>query len=363
MATMPSASAYDDKVRLYALADPALFAEQSDAITRFVFEALQVAPSDRHRVYVSPSSAWLQYTALDEVWDRRAPPALARKADALKAAEELLTRLQQRCSDTNRAWPGSLRGMALLPPVGMLRRAGLYAVPRPDGSAWDHWLYRAEPQLALDGGLNRVGVFGAQVEIRIGHRGQPISLRSRWSPLSGEIKPTKLSPFQLPPDGEADAGNSEEGGGRSPLINFLLEGDGIPQYYLAPYYFLDDGDSMKMFSASPFSLTVDVRRSKQGASRMTLTALALGGSGDYVYNWALYSLARVENGIQEIGQGSSIEIDNGNYVALVNVKDRATGAFKHHQQQVFSGPFRFDSTAERTLPQTAGRRFQQRGFA
>ena len=63
---MVSASAYDDKIRLYALANPALFAEQSDAIKRFIFEALQVAPSGRHRLYISPSSAWLDYTALDD---------------------------------------------------------------------------------------------------------------------------------------------------------------------------------------------------------------------------------------------------------------------------------------------------------
>src|SRR5438270_229741 len=108
-----SASAYDDKIRLYALANPALFVEQSDTIQRFVFEVLRVAPSDQHHVYISPSSAWLDYKALAELWDRNARPSLPSKADALKAAEGLLARLEQKCSDANQAWPNCLRGMTL----------------------------------------------------------------------------------------------------------------------------------------------------------------------------------------------------------------------------------------------------------
>ena len=179
--------------------------------------------------------------------------------------------------------------MALLPRVSMLRRAGLHAVPRPDWSAWDHWLYRAEPQLALDGGSKtRAGVFGAQVEVRIGHRGQPISLRSRWTPLSGEQKFTDLSPFR-PPHGHEEPHGHEDSGAKNrsetePFINFLLEGDGIPQYYLAPYYLSLESHHTDMISASPFSLTVDVGRTKQGKTTMTLTALARGGSGDYAYH-------------------------------------------------------------------------------
>ena len=85
---------------------------------------------------------------------------------------------------------------------------------------------------------------------------------------------------------------------------------------------------------------------------MTLTALAQGGSGRYRYRWACYALASSE-GIRELGAGrsaqvatvtgdataSSVELENGYYVVLVNVKDLATGAFKHHQQQVFASPF------------------------
>jgi hypothetical protein len=116
------------------------------------------------------------------------------------------------------------------------------------------------------------------------------------------------------------------------------------------------GSDVAAVSACPWSLTVDVGRTNQSESTMTLTALAQGGSGNYVYNWATYSFAELAAGLREYGGGrtavveslegratsSAIEVDNGHYVVMLNVKDRATGAFRHHQQQVFSSAFPSD---------------------
>jgi hypothetical protein len=356
---MLSSSSYDSQVYLYALADPDLFVRQNDAVTKLVFEALQLSPTSRHRVTLSPDSGWLEYTALDELWNRRTTPALPSKADGIKIAETFLTQLERKCSDANAAWPKSLRGMPLLPPIVNLRRVGLFAMTRPDGSAIDHWLYRAEPRLILDGGGKTAAVvFGAQVEVRVGHRGQIIGVRSRWQPLSGERKFTTLSPYQAPAD------NSDNG--VAPIVKYYLEGDGIPQYYLAPYYFTYEDLDANMTSASPYSLTVDVARAVQGKEKTTMAALAQGGSGDYIYNWAYYSMVAIEQGIQEVGSGntlpfqdengattvaSSIDLNNGAYVVLLNVKDRKTGAFKHQQQQVFSTPVPGQSDAsDATFP-------------
>lgn len=349
---MALSSPYDEKARIYALADPADIFVQGQQVERAVLDGLQVAPSDLHRVTISESSAWLDYVGVGQLWERSSPPTLPDKATAQKAAEDALLRIEQACSATNSAWPESLREISLLPPVGMLRRAGLEAVPRPDGSAWDHWLYRAEPQLLLDGGaFTRAGVYGAQVEVRIGHQGQVIGVRSRWRPLSGERLLANPRAF-VPPadDGEGDDANHKE---QPPIVNYLLEGDGLPQHYLAPYYFQTDGHDIVMSSASSWSLTVDIGRTRQQQDQMTLTALAQGGSGDYLYNWAIYSLVDFDGGVRELGGGrtdvvqsrdgkasaSSIDLENGHGVVMVNVKDRATGAFKHFQQQVFSSAF------------------------
>jgi hypothetical protein len=351
------ASEYDNKIHLYALANPGDFLLESKAVTRAVLEALEVPAAPNHRVRLS-QSAWLDYTVVDELWTRRAPPALPSAGEAQKAAEAVLAKLERTCSAANPNWPQRLKTTPLLPPVSRLRRAGLVAVARPDGSAWDHWLYRAEPRLALDGAQSRLaGVFGAHVEVRIGHGCRPISVRSRWRPLSGERRFTELSPFVEPPGHDEAENNGDEHEHEheheEPIINYVLEGEGMPQHYLAPYYLTSDGHIATMVSATPYSLTVDVGRTRQSGRGMTLSALARGGSGDYAYNWAIYSVASMEEGLRELGPGeservetvdgkaimSSVDVDNGHYVAMLNVKDRATGAFKHHQQQVFTHGF------------------------
>jgi hypothetical protein len=348
-------SSYDEMARIYALANPAVLSQQANAIQTALFQALQIQPSQKHRFTLSESSGWFEYLAVEELWERKAPPALPEQPAALKAAENALAAIEQKCSDASEAWPGALRGIALLPPVSMIRRAGFHAVPRPDGSAWDHWLYRGEPQLLLDGGAkNRAGVFGAQVEVRIGHQGQIVHVRSRWRPLSGERILAHVTP--LPAQFQSDVGGSSEQ--QASILNFLLDGDDVPQYYLAPYYFVSNGDDVTTISASPWSLTADIGRTDQTDEKITLTALAQGGTGDYLYNWAVYSPTDVVSGIRELGSGqpdivktdagsartSAIELNNGLYVVLLNIKDRASGAFKHHRQTVFSSPFPFSSS-------------------
>jgi len=259
-----------------------------------------------------------------------------------------------------------VRGLALLPPIGLLRRIGVHAVPRPDGSAWDHWTYRAQPQLMLDGGSKtRADVAGTQVEVHVGHMGQVIGIRARWSPLSGEQQFTDLSP--LPTAAGAPGSFSGAAGTSGPEVKYIHDGDGIPQFYLAPYWFVASGDGdVDVVSASPYSLTVGVDLTRQGPSGMRLTALASGGSGRYVYNWGAYTLAGIEAGIRTIGPGTQVTVDKGKtratastislpigaYIVLLNVKDSATGAFKHHQQQVFPWPF-VEGDVETSAPQVA----------
>ncbi len=342
---MPPSSPYDSQVYVYALAQPATFAQESNAITRLVLQALKVAPSVNNRLTLSADSGWFDFTAIDELWERGARPSLPEKAAAQRAAEAALTAVERACSDTNPVWPKTLAGLALLPPVGNLRRARLKLAARRDGSGPDHWLYRAEPQLVLDGGgKTRVGVFGAGIEVRIGHMGRVIGLRSRFSPLSGEKILTELSQFSAPDD---------SGGHSPPFINYILEGDGIPQFYLAPYYFQSDGHDIDVSSASPYSLTVDLARIDQTRTGLSLAAVARGGSGNYLYNWASYSLLAMAAGIRELGSGepirveddagaatgSLISLDNTPSVALLNVKDTKTGAFKHVQQPIFPSPW------------------------
>jgi hypothetical protein len=334
--------AYDDKVRIYGLVDPARLQQQSSAITQAIQSAL--GGDTNTTVALSDASGWVSYEAPGELWTRP-HPILVSRDQALKIAETYLDAVATLCSDANDRWPKALKGIALIPRQSFCRRISLSAVLRPDGSTFDHWLYRAQPQLVVDAKQNVAPVSGAHIEVRVGHLGKVIHFRARWQPLSGDKIPADRLAFRAPktPSGETAP--------QAPLLMYQLDGDGSQQYYLAPYYFQASDHVLVMSSASPWSLTVDIGRTNQGSKSMTLLAAVAGGSGDYDFNWAAYSAAGYQRNFKLLGSGttrrvqsessgqlaaSEIELANGAYVVLLNVKDRSTGAFRHHQQLIMS---------------------------
>lgn len=342
-ASAPSAPAsgwvdYDEsQARIYAFADPTPFRQYREEIAKIVQGALGVAKLDPESVDISEPSAWLTYRAPNELIPTY--PVLPSRDDALRIARAALVKLEAECSAASEAWRRTVGTAPLLPPVRELDEAALAAVPRPDASVYDHWLYRLTPTLTLDGaGRRRAIVFGAQLEVRIGHGGQILSLSSRWRPLSGEVKYVPITPFtSLPGDGSED--DAEQ---KPPPIQYVLDGDDAQQYYLAPYYARAEEHVLALYSASPWSLTVDIGRVRQGRSTMTLVALAEGGSGDYAYHWGALPQLGLGNFV-DLGRGSTtsgnaaasqVELPNDVYIIVLNVLDRVTGAFRHHRQLV-----------------------------
>jgi hypothetical protein len=127
----------------------------------------------------------------------------------------------------------------------------------------------------------------------------------------------------------------------------------VPQYYLSPYHVVADGHVVSLASASPYSLTVRYRQRTLASGEMEVTAHVDGGSGRYGFQWALRQPDDPEAGLLRLGSGrseplsesdgsrrdiSSVVLPGGAFNVLVNVKDRATGAFKQHQESVFGLP-------------------------
>lgn len=336
-----------DTARIYAFADLAAVTASAGAITRAILQTLGVN-GDRHRVTVAEGSGWIDAVALDDLWERKTPAALLSRDAAQAKAEAFLTALNKAMSSAAPNWPKSLNGIAVLPPAGLLTRAELVAVPMADGSGWNHWLYRAQPTLLLGNASNtRTPVYGTCVDVRVGHLGQIIGFSSSWRPIGLDRKTVALSDYAAPAELEAD----EAVDGPPPIV-YLLYGAGMPQLYLAPFYLAGSAHDPIAVSASSYSLTLDIGRATQGAETMKLTTLARGGSGRYAYRWATMSLDDPEVGLVDRGAGatttidgiegrvtaSTITVENGMFVVMVNVRDEATGAFAHFQQQVFASP-------------------------
>ena len=114
----------------------------------------------------------------------------------------------------------------MLPPVGLLIRAELVAVPMRDGSGWNHWLYRAQPTLLLgDSSSTRAAVYGACIDVRIGHLGRIVGFSSCWRPLGAGRKTVPLSDYAAPAELDPEANVD---GTVAPII-YLLGGAGMPQ--------------------------------------------------------------------------------------------------------------------------------------
>lgn len=337
----------NDTARIYAFADLAAVTASRGAIARAILQTLGVS-GDRHRVSVADGSGWIDTVALDDLWARQSPAALLTPDAAQAKAEAFLTALDKAMSPGTHGWPASLRGVAVLPPVALLTRAELVAVPMRDGSGWNHWLYRAQPTLLLgDAGNTRAPVYGTCVDVRVGHLGQIVGFSSSWRPIGVDRKTVALSDYLVP----AELGAEAVGKGPPPIV-YLLVGAGMPQLYLAPYYLAGEDHDLIAVSASPWSLTLDVGRIAQGEETMTLMTLARGGSGRYAYRWATLALDDPEAGMTDRGSGttatidaiegramaSTIAIENGTFIVMVNARDEATGAFAHFQQQVFASP-------------------------
>jgi hypothetical protein len=348
------AAAAGSRANVYALVDPQLVVDAEPALQRVLLGVLRASDPDRHRLTVRPGSGTLSYEDRELLWGEQPAGQLPPAATAQKAAERFLRAFAEALRGVK--LPEGLTGPSLMPPVRPLE---LNAVPRQDGGGYDHWLYRAQPALSPHPSERTIDVQGAQVDVRVGAAGAIVGLTSRWRPLTGERVSTPLVQLSPGRDSHGHGGGHGHGGhdGEEPehRLVYLLEGDGLPQYYLAPYYLVNTGHHAALASASAYSLVVELSvRRREDATGARVTAVILGGSGEYRFAWARYAFDSFEDeGIRELGGGalrrlededgrsfgaSTVEVPVGAQVVLVNVKDRRTGAFRHFQQLVYTGP-------------------------
>jgi hypothetical protein len=337
--------------RIYALANPGHVKAGEAAIAQIIFKTLKATSRAGQRVTVSDGSGAIEYVNLDQLWRTGLPPNLPSQDEARKAAEAFLLALRTAFSGSGRTpLPERLADMLLLPPM---KPVDIVLVPSRERPVGDHWLYRAQPQLPLLRDERRMAdVFGALVEVCIGEGGQVIAFRSQWRPVTTENVYADLATL---PHMDDDVHSGSQQNSPPPDVVYVLDGENLPQFYLSPYYRVLESEHFMLISASKYSLTVafSVHETHDGTR---ITAITEGGSGQYAYQWAVASIDDPwESLIVELGPGRAVNlrtddgrdirageitIQPGAYLVLVNIKDRdrRSGAFKHHQQFVYSFP-------------------------
>jgi hypothetical protein len=322
-------------VNVWALAHPADIKESERVIARALLKAVRATDPGAHAIEVSEASGWIAHSERSQLW-RRSPPRLPTLAtEARKRAEDFLRDFTRALAEpAARREAPALAEISLVPQL--LEPVQISLVPHPDGIGWDHWLYRAQPLVVAGATASRkAAIFGAQIEVRVGDGGRIISYRSRYRPITAERVTSPLTPIRAPePEAHHEHDEHEH---EPPSLVYVLEGDGIPQYYLAPYHLVLDGHDLTLASASQWSLVVALDAALEDDGTR-VTAVVDGGSGAYAFDWGVYAIDAMAEGYRSLGGGSSVTVPNRANIVLLNVRDQATGAFKHHQEQVYSTP-------------------------
>lgn len=332
-------------VLVHALAPPSLLSDQESGIAALVEAALQASNFDRRHVNVSPTSGWITFLG-PELRGEGSPPALvsADPSAAKAQAEGFVKRLRDSFAGRSGVVvPSTLNRVALLP---SLRPLSIDCVPRPDGG-WSHWLFRAQPRLPISAdGTEVVDVQGTVLEVMVGNRNRILGFQLRWRPVTGERLEIDAADFSY------DAGEEEESPPHG--LVYYSDGDGAIQHYLSPYYLVADGDDLVLTSGCSYSLVISYGIVAKPDGGAAVTAVVDGGSGSYLFDWAMLALDDLGDGsIEGLGSGtteerriddtraltlSTVTLPPGVHNLMVNAKDRETGAFKHHQQFVYCLP-------------------------
>ncbi len=351
--TAAHASDAEPTIRVWALAGAAELARAADAVEAAIRAELGVADRAAFEVVVHPNGFVDAFRP-----DAAAPvaaPTLPRADDAERRAKALLAGLARRLGPL----ASGERPVVFVPPLPA-RPLELLAVAAPGQRRWDHWLYRTQPQLTPAPGARALPVFGAQLEVRIGDGGQVIGFHARWRPLSGATRAARVTAWTAPTDGHGHDHDGPAAAHRPPAMAYVLEGAAVPQQYLAPYYLVTAGHHFQFASASEMSLLVGLSFDDDETST-GVTCDVAGGSGQFEFRWAATSLIdpgadRVDLGAGDVGRDAAartqarIRVPKGAWLIAVHVLDRATGAFKHHQEAVHSAPFAVRGAPAFALP-------------
>jgi hypothetical protein len=324
------------QLKVHALAHPALLAEHSDYLERRLRAELRLTDRSRFPIVFSATSGWLSVRD-ERVIEAGGGPAAVPAAVARTSAEGAGRGVVRALSGAREPLPEPLQGVRLVP--SLLPTEFLRLAPPPGVGGSARWLYRASAELGAfrDRG-DRVPVLGGVLEVVLGAGAALAWLQLRWRATTAEIR--YADPCPEP---------AVEGGRDPPRLVYRLPGDGVPEYYLAPYYLVDAAEG-EVASACAWALTARIALVETARGPLAV-ALIEGGSGSYEARWATGPIGDADGGPTPLERASDFPDPGRRGLAhpacrvpreaceiYVNVQDRVTGAFIHHRQFLFPPP-------------------------
>jgi hypothetical protein len=333
------------RVRVYDLVDPALLLAHEEDFRTLLYEVVGVREEiPGVQFHINAVSGWLYFEDREFMRGDTVRASLpVHDHAARELANAFLLKLAQTLADVGRfPFLKELAGLVLLPQH--FKPIEVTAIVGGNGYDAEHWLVRYETALqAWEHDRVYAPVHGAQVEVRVGEQGRIVGFCSRWPPMQRKPRLASYTPLDLEAvdkDGHSHAHADPKGTDTTASLAYSLNGDGVPQFYLAPYHSVMDGHHLKYFSASSLSLELSFAEF-HNMDEMLIEARVKGGSGDYSYHWGHYLLESVwdEGVVDHPVDAPYLRISPPCYaVVLLHVLDRGSGAYAYHSAQVVGHP-------------------------
>lgn len=315
-------------IRIYQVLEPGALVAARDPLAAIF--AGRAEDSDVHVSVSADGGRW--WYADDRVLWRTVDPARLPQSPlaAEAAARRFIGRIGQAMQNDQELQGLRDAGITRLFPDD-LRPALISLAMNPDRGIADHWLVRFEAYLPTSTSSGSIPVFGAVTDIRVGQDSAVGGFWLAWRPcISPGVKPL----IQLPGPSAGGSGN----GAPPPTLLYRLAGEGVPQTYVAPYYFVAKGDDGDFFPASQYSIVAKIIDDPQPEMFRVMAAVT-GGSGKFVYRWAGWDLTDPVAGIADWGSDSGVMLEAGAYNVILSVTDLMTGAIGIVQRSVFTDMF------------------------
>ncbi len=331
----------DEKIRIYALENPLIWAENEEflfnTILKVVNPSFSFSLNKNFVFHINPTCGWLSFERKDQLWSKFQKNLLQDAVEAKKNAYNFLRSLA--VESLTKEFKAKK-----IPPIlpnsidVKLVHNSTRLVTHFELPLLDHWLVTFSFLLRKN---KEDSVFypleNCTITIRIGYQNDIIGFYSQWRPTFLKSSEEK---FIHEHDDESHSNHNED-----KTVVYELYGENEFQNYILPYYKSAESHHASYAPACSSSFVISLTESFTSQEDNEIALHITGGSGKFAYAVYAYKPDEVFNSGQfKVAEGvyrndnTKIILPKAVYNLIVWVADVQTGVIKKHEQSIYSFP-------------------------
>lgn len=327
--------AIGNTIRIYQLMNPSLYIQNQDSLQQVMLGDMG---KDEFEFNVS-KNGFLTFFNTGKLWKKK--PGGKLPASVQEVTAILTNYIWVECN----ARYQSLKQKPFLFPFASTSILNLtpsvVAVYNPKTRELDHLICRCYCKIYSNSQNDTLDIDGAVFEFRVGEDKKVIGFNIRWQPIVAPKQEIALAALENTGNSANAAGSTTNADSSSPpALVYVL--DPVSQPFLSPYYKIMNEENANYKTASAYSLEISILQ-KDRSDGADLMVVVKGGSGQFLYNWAVWQPATLTtDGIRSVGGNRNIlSVGRGAYNIILDVVDnrlRSQGipVSKRHQQLIYA---------------------------